>query len=168
MIRGIANTILYQLSLKRINKSTENLSWVTITIIARRLGMRWKDFRHADGVMRAEGAGYLITSASIRSFGTVLYYNTTSWSSPVTYIYGSYNQKVSIPTKECDTLGFELVLRVSSRFRVGTRLDVLTTLRTLEPTGNCATDLQNLYNSNPDYYLQMSDLSAMIYGRIIC
>jgi hypothetical protein len=118
--------------------------------------------------MRAEGACHVIASTSIRSLGTVLYYRISSWIFSRTNTYGSYNQKASISTEECDALGFELVLEVTSRFRVGARLDVLTTLRTFEPTGNCATALQNVYNSNPDYYLQMSDLSAMICGRIIC
>jgi hypothetical protein len=108
VIIGVANTIVYQLSLKRINKTTENLSWVIIAIRARRLGMRWKDFRHVNAVMTAEGAGYLITSTSIRSLGTVLYYGTTSYIFSRTNIYGSYNRKAPIPTKECKTLGLGL------------------------------------------------------------
>jgi hypothetical protein len=73
---------------------------------------------------------------------------------------GSKKQECSSPTR--------LYVGVTSRFRVGTRIDVLTTLRTLKPTGNCVTFIQNLCNSNPDYYLQMGDRIAMIYGRIIC
>jgi hypothetical protein len=70
--------------------------------------MRWKGFGHVDAVIRAEGAAYLITSTSIRSLATVLYYRTTSCIFPRTNIYGSYNRKAPILTKECKTLGLGL------------------------------------------------------------
>jgi hypothetical protein len=49
-----------------------------IAIIARRLGMRWKDFRPLEGVMRAKGNGKIITTTLVRSLGTVIQYNRHS------------------------------------------------------------------------------------------
>ena len=52
----------------------------TIAIIARRMGMKWKNFRPVDGVMRAEGCGQIITATTVRSLGTVTQYVNTGWS----------------------------------------------------------------------------------------
>jgi len=49
-----------------------------IAIVARRLGMRWKDFRPFDGSLRAEGHLHLITSTVVRSLGIVIQYSD-SW-----------------------------------------------------------------------------------------
>jgi hypothetical protein len=46
-----------------------------IAIIARRMGMRWKDFRPVDGVMRAEGKDYILTATNVRSLGILLRYS---------------------------------------------------------------------------------------------
>ena len=49
----------------------------TIAIMARRMGMRWKDFRPDDGILRAEGHSHIITSTIVRSLCLVLQYNYT-------------------------------------------------------------------------------------------
>ena len=43
-----------------------------VAIIARRLGMDWKQFDPLEGSLKAEGNGQTITSATVRSMGTVL------------------------------------------------------------------------------------------------
>ena len=43
-----------------------------IAILARRLGMVWKQFEPIDGNLRAEGKRHTITSTTVRSIGTVL------------------------------------------------------------------------------------------------
>jgi len=45
-----------------------------ITIIARRLGMRWKEFDPVHGIMRAEGNRQISTATTIRSLGIVIQY----------------------------------------------------------------------------------------------
>lgn len=46
-----------------------------IAIMARRLGMVWKEFEPTEGNLRAEGNGHTITSTVVRSIGTVLQIN---------------------------------------------------------------------------------------------
>jgi hypothetical protein len=48
-----------------------------IAVIARRMGMKWKDFRPSDGILRAEGHSHTITSTVVRSLGIVLQYSYT-------------------------------------------------------------------------------------------
>ncbi|KAH8784486.1 hypothetical protein F5882DRAFT_378717 [Hyaloscypha sp. PMI_1271] len=83
-----------------------------ITIIARRLGMRWKEFDPVHGIMRAEGNRQISTATTIRSL-------------------------------------------------VGTRHEVLATIRSLDPSGFCTTRLQAFYDKDPDYSLPMGDLVAL-------
>jgi hypothetical protein len=78
-----------------------------IAIMARRLGMIFKDF--TPGVsMRAEGNGHVITSTVARSLGMILQYTFT------TRQYA--NECVYLPLTEADKLGFGLVSVDSSLF----------------------------------------------------
>ena len=43
-----------------------------IAVMARRLGMIWKQFEPLEGNLRAEGNGHTVTSTAVRSMGTVL------------------------------------------------------------------------------------------------
>lgn len=80
-----------------------------IIALAHRLGMRWKEIRPDDGVMRAEGSGQSITSTSVRGFGLLLQY---------TFDRGVLEQRernsdslpsLTIPSREADMLGFQIV-----------------------------------------------------------
>ena len=117
----------------------------TIAIIARRMGMKWKNFRPVDGVMRAEGCGQIITATTVRSLGTAIQYVNTGWSTP------GKLQEMYIPDDAVDALGFGLICNSWSNewgdlpaWAIGTHQQVLATLRKLEPTGDCSTVLQNL------------------------
>jgi hypothetical protein len=72
-----------------------------IAIMARRLGMVWKNFDPGSGLMRAEGNGHVITSTMVRSLGTILQYTFTSRENSGRCSY--------IPVREADKLGFGLV-----------------------------------------------------------
>jgi len=49
----------------------------------------------------------------------------------------------------------------SPYFIVGTRHEVLATIRSLDPSGFCTTRLQAFYDKDPDYSLPMGDLVAL-------
>ena len=131
-------------------------SVATIAIIARRLGMRWKEFDPIHGTMRAEGNGQIITATTIRSLGTVIQYNR--WRP----VLKKVPQERYIPVDDADLLGFGRIEGRGGPFLVGTRQQVLATLRTLEPSGDCATILQKLYEQDPNYHLRIGSLVAIV------
>jgi hypothetical protein len=143
-------------------------SVATVAIIARRLGMRWKEFDPVHGIMRAEGNAQIITSTSVRSLGTVIQYVDTRrmhWNTGERYI----------PVWEADSLGFGVLVclqgyirigNMNEVFAVGTRQKVLATIRALEPSGYCAGVLQSLYKEDSNYHLRMADLVAMLMDMI--
>jgi len=129
----------------------------TIEVIARRMGMRWKEFDPIHGIMRAEGNGQIITATTIRSLGTVIQYNR--WISGPS----SAPQERYIPVGKADCLGFGIISSwYSPGLSVGTREQVLATLRTLEPSGYCVAILQSLYEQDPNYNLRMGSLVAIL------
>jgi hypothetical protein len=78
-----------------------------------------------------------------------------------------------IPDDAVDALGFGPICNSWSNewgdlpaWAIGTRQQVLATLRKLEPTGHCSTVLQNLYHEDPDYNLRMGDLVSMLMPMV--
>ena len=84
-----------------------------IIALAHRLGMRWKDIRPDDGVLRAEGNGQSITSTTVRGFGLLLQYTfdlivldrnadkrAQTW---------NIKSTLTIPSFAADMLGFQIV-----------------------------------------------------------
>lgn len=59
-------------------------------------------------------------------------------------------------------MGFGRIEGRGGPFLVGTRQQVLATLRTLEPSGDCATILQKLYEQDPNYHLRIGSLVAIV------
>ena len=143
-----------------------------IAIIARRLGMRWKDFRPFEGSLKAEGYSQFITSTNVRSLGIVLQYNYTwkeEWRPTfrLGMIRGFKRQKEEryMPTVKADRLGFGILtglvdLNVPDLV-VGTRQEILATLNVLDESGKSAASLRDLYNEDLDYHLRTADLVAM-------
>ena len=147
-----------------------NTSVGAIAILARRMGMRWKDFRPVDGVMRAEGNDKIITTTLVRSLGTVMQYIDAPSGR---HLSTGKVPKVYIPTREADSWGFGIIqpdliyysiswdrstlgartrVPTISRTRapsVGTRQEVLTTLRTLEPSGLLCSQTPNSIRHRP-------------------
>ena len=84
-----------------------------IIALAHRLGMRWKDIRPDDGVLRGEGNGHSITSTTVRGFGLLLQY---TFDSVALFGYMHKGKQVwdikntlTIPSHEADRLGFQIV-----------------------------------------------------------
>lgn len=79
-----------------------------IIALAHRLGMRWKEMRPDDGVVRAEGTGQSITSTTVRGFGLLLQYTVDQG-----IIEKLQRTRVlytlTIPSNRADMLGFQIV-----------------------------------------------------------
>ena len=59
-----------------------------LAVLARRLGMTWERFEPSDGILRASGNGYNLTSISVRSVGTM---------AEITEVVGSSEQSTPLP-----------------------------------------------------------------------
>lgn len=80
-----------------------------IIALAHRLGMRWKEIRPDDGVLRAEGNGQSITSTTVRGFGLLLQY---TFDRLILRDLNNVWDRVStltVPSQEADMLGFQIV-----------------------------------------------------------
>ena len=116
--------------------------------LAHRLGMRWKDIRPGDGVMRAEGNGQSVTSTSVRGFGLLLQY---TYDVSIVRIQTGIRNKddLSTPTiasREADMLGFQITPRTYGipNFIFGTPMDTSTITRAMNQLG-LNQDIQDMY-----------------------
>lgn len=108
--------------------------------------IRWKEFRPADGVMRAEGNGHLMTSTLVRSLGVMSHYSITRKRKPTRY------EETYIPSSESDAMGFGVISaygpsRGFGFFRlpqllVGTQQEIVISLTELDDSGISASILR--------------------------
>ena len=104
-----------------------------IAIIARRLGMRWIDFRPEENTMRAEGNGHVLNSTVVRSIGIILQYMEVGdpYSLPKGELYN--------PTNQADGMGFGILPRSNliyrAPFRIGSIEEILAVMNQFDPTG---------------------------------
>lgn len=100
--------------------------------------MPWQDFRPVDGIMRAEGNDQIMTGVTIRSLGTVVYYNCTKAATQADLVK---NKVIYIPREEGVSLGFGRIPpredRKQPAFTIGTPREIIANLRLMEPTGYC-------------------------------
>lgn len=132
-----------------------------IAILARRLGMIWRQFEPLDGNLRAEGNGHTISSAAVRSMGTVL---TIGIQDPLPKADGVDGlDEVYIPMKAADKMGFGIVpgepgLGIPD-YKVGTEEEVLTTLRNVvDPSHEAADQVKGILGANPGWTPGISDV----------
>ncbi|RDL40064.1 Uncharacterized protein BP5553_00043 [Venustampulla echinocandica] len=146
-----------------------------IAVIARRMGMKWKEFRPSDGILRAEGHSHIITSTIVRSLGIVLQYSYTGQDSRlklaerrvrgiVTGSLISEQQEIYIPTARADRLGCG-VIRTHPRLglpdlTVSTQGEIVTALLYLDKTGTSSAALSKILKENPDFCFRVADLVA--------
>ena len=137
-----------------------------IAVLARRLGMEWKDFRPEEGIIRAEGNGHLITSTVARSIGIILHY---MHSGRHTYnVYSKVKETLTpavcayIPTSEADRMGFGIVPGCSflhlPEFKMGTIEEVYATTNILDSSGKAAKKLRDIRSLVPRVTFGFSDL----------
>jgi hypothetical protein len=140
--------------------------------MARRLGMRWKDFRPYDGSLKAEGHFQVMTSTNVRSLGILLQYSYTwkeEWRPSYRFgmIRGFTKQKEEryVPTTGADLLGFGIISGSAGihipRFTIGTSDEIVASLSILDESGESAMRLRALLHDNPGYHPRMGDLVAM-------
>jgi hypothetical protein len=145
--------------------------------MARRLGMRWKDFRPYDGSLKAEGHFQVMTSTNVRSLGILLQYSYTwkeEWRPSYRFgmIRGFTKQKAEryVPTTGADLLGFGIISGSAAihipRFTIGTSDEIVASFGILDESGRSALRLRDLLRDNPGYNPRMGDLVAMTMGMV--
>ena len=135
-----------------------------MAIIARRLGMIWKQFNPLDGHLRAEGAGHTITSTAVSSMGTVLEIGIREpLSSP--FSLDEINE-LYIPSEAADKMGFGIVpgnpaLGVPD-YTLGTEEEVLATLsNVVDPSRAAMERVKGILEANPGWTPGISDIIGL-------
>lgn len=148
-----------------------------IAVIARRMGMKWKDFRPSDGILRAEGHSQTITSTMVRSLGLVLQYSYTGQNGRLALaehnvrkklVTGSIfteQEEIYIPSAGADRLGCG-VLRTDRELglpdvTVSSQAEIVTALGYLDRSGTSATALAKILRENPEYRFRIADIVAL-------
>ena len=132
-----------------------------IAILARRLGMLWRQFDPLDGNLRAEGNGHTISSAAVRSMGTVL---TIGIQDPLPRVDGvNGRDELYIPKEAADKMGFGIVpgaLRLGiPDYKLGTEEETLATLRdVVDPSHEAADQVKEILGANPGWTPGISDI----------
>ncbi|TVY50192.1 hypothetical protein LCER1_G007534 [Lachnellula cervina] len=143
-----------------------------IAIMARRLGMRWKDFRPYDGSLKAEGHFHVMTSTNVRSLGILLQYSYTRneiWRpalrSGLLRGYTKQKEERYIPSTGADLFGFGFISGNAGihipRFTIGTQDEIVTSLGLLDETGKSAIHIREILHRYPGFYPPTGDLVAM-------
>jgi hypothetical protein len=139
-----------------------------IPVIARRMGMKWKDFRPSDGILRAEGHSHTITSTVVRSLGIVLQYSYTGRGQRLRKAEEDLGRVVTgsliteqeenyIPSAKADRLGCG-VIRTESLlglpdFTVSTQSEIVTALSFLDRSGKSSAKLSSMQLLRAFYFL---------------
>ena len=136
-----------------------------IAVLARRLGMTWKDFRPEDGIMRAEGNRHLITSTVARSIGIILHYMNSRGNKDLPMFEDKRilpSIVTYIPSSEADRMGFGILPGFTHfgipDFKMGTIEEVYETMNILDNSGKASTTLRNVRGLVPRVTFGFSDL----------
>lgn len=132
-----------------------------LAVMARRLGMIWKQFEPLDGNLRAEGNGHTITSTAVRSMGTVSQIGISDFlpsADPAEDLNELY-----IPSEAADKMGFGIVPGETSLgvpdYKLGTEEEVLATLRNVvDPSREAAERAKGILQANPGWTPGISDI----------
>lgn len=132
-----------------------------LAIMARRLGMIWKQFEPLDGNLRAEGNGHTITSTAVRSMGTVLQIGVKDFLPSADD--SEESNELYIPSEAADKMGFGIVPGDASLgvpdYKLGTEEEVLATLRNVvDPSRGAAESVKNALKANPGWTPGISDI----------
>ncbi len=132
-----------------------------IAILARRLGMIWRQFEPLDGNLRAEGNGHTISSAAVRSMGTVLTIGIQDPLPKADDVDG--RDEVYIPLEAADKMGFGIVPGAPALgipdYKLGTEEEILATLRNVvDPSHEAADRVKGILGANPGWTPGISDI----------
>lgn len=143
-----------------------------IAIIARRLGMNWRQFDLVDSNLRAEGNGYTITSTLVRSVGIVLEITVDQ---NVPYKYNSSNDldvsllnELYIPSETADKLAFGIVSGLPGfgipDYKLGTLEEIVTLLQNeIDPTKVAAKTISKYAPFKFCYILVYARTNSLIF-----
>lgn len=147
-----------------------------IAVIARRMGMKWKDFRPSEGILRAEGHSHILTSTLVRGLGLVLQYSYTGREdrlrdanynlsrSRVACLGLSEYPEVYIPSAASDRLGCGVVRSIRKfglpDFTLSTSAQIIAALNVLDRSGTSAAALNKILKEEPDYKFRVGDIVA--------
>ena len=110
-------------------KPYSRISVHAVAVMARRVGMLWSTFDPINGIMRAEGNGYYITSTTLRSIGTLLHFSWHKASLGPNKEKEEEDSEPLIPNQFADSMGFGILPCIfylgSPSLRVGTEADVV-------------------------------------------
>ena len=134
-----------------------------IAILARRLGMTWRQFEPLDGNLRAEGNGHTITSVAVRSMGTVL---TIGIQDPSNGDEVAGRDDLYIPLEAADKMGFGIVPGAPALdipdHKLGTEEEILATLRNVvDPSHEAANRIKGILGANPGWTPGISDIIGL-------
>ncbi|CZR51057.1 uncharacterized protein PAC_00932 [Phialocephala subalpina] len=155
-----------------------------IAVIARRMGMKWKEFQPSDGILRAEGHSQTINSTVVRSLGIVLQYAYTGQNKRLhmaefnlrkQLVTGSIipeQEEIYIPSAMADRFGCG-VLRTEPLLglpdlTVSTQSEIVKALSTLDRTGFSSATLSGILKDNPEFTFRVGDLVALTTGPARC
>lgn len=137
-----------------------------IAIIARRLGMNWRQFDLVDSNLRAEGNGYTITSTVVRSVGIVLEINIDQ-DLPNKYLYSNVSgdvdisvlNEIYIPSEIADKLTFGIVSGLPGfdipDYKLGTLEEIINLLQNeIDPTKVAAETISEYAPFKPYFMLE--------------
>jgi hypothetical protein len=152
------------------------ISLSDIAVLARRMGMTWKEFRPTDGVLRAEGHSHIITSTMVRSLGIVLQYSYTGQGRRLQqanvhlqkpHLAGSLfseQEEIYIPSAKADRLGCGVVrthpLLGVPDFSLSTQGEIVAALSYLDSGGASSAALTRILKENPDFRFRVADIVA--------
>lgn len=146
-----------------------------IVILARRMGMRWKDLRPGDGILHAEGHRHVLTSTVSRSPGIVLHCSfggkarslrrSTSNQSQVSTLHPERDEAY-IPTSVADKLGFGLFGGGGERLdvphlQIRPQLDIANGLDNLDAFGGSGAKLRTHPHGIPGFTFCMGEIVAL-------
>jgi hypothetical protein len=126
-----------------------------VAILARRMGMTWKDFRPTEGIMEAQGRDHILSATKVRGLGIMLNYIRVSGRGALDAVAGVTNvhsnhaaPQLCVCTSEADSMWFgilpgnpDLSLR---GYLIGTDSDMYATLQEIDPDGRAAGALRGL------------------------
>lgn len=144
-----------------------------IAIIARRLGMNWRQFDLVDSNLRAEGNGFTITSTLVRSVGIVLEIIVDQ---DLPYKYNCSNDlldvsvlnELYIPSEIADKLAFGIVSGLPGfgipDYKLGTLQEIITLLQNeIDPTKVAAKTISEYAPFKLCYILVYARTNSLIF-----
>lgn len=125
-----------------------------IAIIARRLGMMWKEFRPTEGIMEAEGSSQGLSATIVRGIGIMLQYRNMSASKNKS-IFGHAchsTPEACVCTTEADRMWFGILpgnpgLDLPD-FDIGTEDKIYATVYSIDETKKAENALRNVLQHN--------------------